>query len=115
MAVEASKTRVRVDPETYYDIEQFLLDEADLLDERRFEEWIELMADDVHYWMPTRANRLARELDREISAPDEAAFFDETKEHLQQRSVPLADGHGVGGGSAVSHTASRDEPPRLPD
>ena len=46
MAVEASKTRVRVDPETYYDIEQFLLDEADLLDERRFEEWIELMADD---------------------------------------------------------------------
>jgi 3-phenylpropionate/cinnamic acid dioxygenase small subunit len=92
MAVEASKTRVRVDPETYYDIEQFLLDEADLLDERRFEEWIELMADDVHYWMPTRSNRLARELDREISAPDEAAFFDETKEHLQQRLFRLQTG-----------------------
>ena len=46
--------------ELYYEIEQFLLDEADLLDERRFEEWLELMTDDVHYWMPTRANRLAR-------------------------------------------------------
>ena len=78
--------------ELYYDIEQFMLDEADLLDERRYEEWLELMADDVHYWMPTRANRLARELDREISAPDEAAFFDETKEHLQQRLVRLQTG-----------------------
>ncbi|MEC9341189.1 MAG: aromatic-ring-hydroxylating dioxygenase subunit beta [Pseudomonadota bacterium] len=32
--------------------EQLLLLEADLLDERRFEEWIELFTPDGYYWVP---------------------------------------------------------------
>jgi benzoate/toluate 1,2-dioxygenase beta subunit len=39
------------DPRT---IEQFLYREARLLDERRFEEWRDLFADDGVYWMPTQ-------------------------------------------------------------
>ena len=38
------------------EIEQFLYHEAELLDERRFSEWIELIADDIHYHMPIRRN-----------------------------------------------------------
>ena len=39
------------------EIEQFLYHEARLLDQRRFHEWIELLADDIHYWMPVRTSR----------------------------------------------------------
>jgi biphenyl 2,3-dioxygenase subunit beta len=44
-----------------------------------------LLADDLHYFMPTRYNRLKREADKEFSAPDEAAFFDEDKRSIAMR------------------------------
>ena len=34
------------------EVEALLLHEADLLDERRFEEWTDLFTDDGHYWVP---------------------------------------------------------------
>ncbi len=43
--------------ETHYQIEQFLYRESRLLDERRFDEWIELFTDDCRYVMPVRLNR----------------------------------------------------------
>ena len=42
------------------EVEQFLYREARLLDERRFHEWLELLTDDVHYWMAGRTNRYPR-------------------------------------------------------
>ena len=39
------------------EIEDFLFTEADLLDEWRLPEWLELFTDDVRYWMVLRANR----------------------------------------------------------
>ena len=42
------------------DVEQFLYREARLLDERRFEEWLHLFTDDVHYWLAARSNRSPR-------------------------------------------------------
>src|SRR4051812_49014336 len=38
------------------DIEDFLYAEADLLDERRFREWLNLLANDIIYFMPIRRN-----------------------------------------------------------
>ena len=38
------------------DIEEFLYSEADLLDERRFRDWLNLLADDISYFMPIRRN-----------------------------------------------------------
>ena len=35
-----------------HDLEAFLIFEARLLDERRFEEWLALFADDGWYWVP---------------------------------------------------------------
>ena len=34
------------------ELEQFVYDEARLIDEKRFEEWYELFTDDARYWMP---------------------------------------------------------------
>ncbi|MGH9034150.1 MAG: aromatic-ring-hydroxylating dioxygenase subunit beta, partial [Acidimicrobiia bacterium] len=59
--VEQRPTVPRVDVELQHEIEQFLYHEANLLDEREFQDWLELFTDDIHYWMPTRYNRLRRE------------------------------------------------------
>ena len=75
----------RVTPELQQEIEQFLYREARLLDDRNYEEWFALLADDLHYFMPTRYNRLRRESSKEFSGPDEAAFFDEDKASIAMR------------------------------
>ena len=38
------------------EIEDFLYEEADLLDRREFEAWLDLLADDLSYFMPMRRN-----------------------------------------------------------
>ena len=40
------------------EVEQFLYREAQLLDEGRFHEWLELFTEDVSYWMPIRESVL---------------------------------------------------------
>jgi 3-phenylpropionate/cinnamic acid dioxygenase small subunit len=40
------------------DIEAFIHDEVRLLDDRRFEEWMELFADDGIYWVPTTPGQI---------------------------------------------------------
>jgi 3-phenylpropionate/cinnamic acid dioxygenase small subunit len=74
-----------VEPALQQTIEQFLYYEARLLDDRCFDEWYALLTDDIHYFMPTRYNRLKREAEREFSGPHEAALFDEDKVSIAQR------------------------------
>ncbi len=68
------------------EIEQFLYMEAELLDERKFSEWIDLIADDIHYHMPMRRNVKFGEWHRENSDPDsEISWIDEGKRILAGR------------------------------
>jgi 3-phenylpropionate/cinnamic acid dioxygenase small subunit len=68
------------------EVEQFLYTEAALLDERRFEEWLDLLADDIHYHMPIRRNVKFGHLDRENTDADfEISWFDEGKRTLSGR------------------------------
>ncbi len=71
--------------ETAYEIEQFLYAEADLLDAWKFDDWLALMAEDIHYWAPVRENRLIKEMNQEMYGPASAAHFDETFALLGQR------------------------------
>ncbi|WP_425307831.1 benzoate 1,2-dioxygenase small subunit [Ammonicoccus fulvus] len=50
-------------------IEQFLYREARYLDDREFEKWLDLYADDVVFWMPTWADddKLTSDPNREVS------------------------------------------------
>ena len=52
------------------EIESFLYMEAELLDERRFDDWLDLIADDIHYFMPQRRNVKFGEQYRENSDPE---------------------------------------------
>lgn len=75
-----------------HEVEEFLYHEADLLDSRRLDEWLTLLTDDVHYWMPIRRTTTAREVDREFTKPGGMAFFDDDKDMLTLRVQRLAVG-----------------------
>jgi 3-phenylpropionate/cinnamic acid dioxygenase small subunit len=68
------------------EIAQFLYAEAELLDERRHDEWLALLAEDIRYWMPMRRNvkygDTAREFTRE---GEDISWFDEGKDTLTRR------------------------------
>ena len=68
------------------EVEDFLCHEADLLDERRYEEWLALLTEDVRYWMPMRRNVKVDDLEREFTREGlDISWFDEGKETLIRR------------------------------
>lgn len=73
------------DAAVHFEVAQLYYREAELLDEGRFTDWLELFAADLVYWMPTRTNRMRRQQALSVAAPGEAAFYDETKESLAWR------------------------------
>jgi 3-phenylpropionate/cinnamic acid dioxygenase small subunit len=75
------------------EIEQFLYREADLLDERRYEDWLDLFTDDVRYWMPMRRNVPRDELEREFTREGlDVNWFDEGKDTLVRRVKQILTG-----------------------
>src|SRR5919106_2852765 len=76
-----------MDNELRHSVEDFLYLEAELLDERKLREWLELLTDDVRYWMPIRHNALERpgEIAEELSKPGEGFYFDDDKKSLGLR------------------------------
>ena len=110
------------------EIEDFLYLEADLLDQRRFNEWLDLLAEDLVYFMPIRRNvKFGQHAERENTRQGEGiSWFDEDKWTLGKRVEQILTGvhyaeeplsrvtpHGeqralagcaaVGGGGAASH------------
>ena len=74
-------------------IEEFLYHEAELLDERRYEDWLALLADDVRYWMPMRRNVKFGELEREFTREgQDINWFDEGKDTLTRRVQQILTG-----------------------
>jgi 3-phenylpropionate/cinnamic acid dioxygenase small subunit len=76
------------------EVTDFLYREADLLDERRYEEWLGLLADDYQYSVPLRMNvRYADIAEREQTrAGEEICWFDEGKATTELRVAQLATG-----------------------
>lgn len=76
-----------MDSELFRRVEDFLYFEAELLDDRKLREWLELFADDARYWMPVRHNALERPADvgEELARPGESFYFDDDKKSLAIR------------------------------
>jgi 3-phenylpropionate/cinnamic acid dioxygenase small subunit len=75
------------------EVEDFLSREAELLDERRYEEWLALFTDDARYWMPMRRNVPRDELEREFTREGlDVNWFDEGKETLTRRVQQILTG-----------------------
>ena len=68
------------------DVENFLYHEANVLDERQYDDWLEMLTADVRYWVPMRRNVKFGELEREFTREgQDINWFDEGKETLTQR------------------------------
>jgi 3-phenylpropionate/cinnamic acid dioxygenase small subunit len=76
------------------EIESFLYDEAELLDTRRFREWLELFAEDLVYFMPMRRNvKFGQHAARENTRQGEGiSWFDEDKWTLTKRVEQILTG-----------------------
>ncbi len=75
------------------EIEDFLYHEAELLDERRYQDWLALIAEDARYWMPMRRNVKIGEGEREFTRADhDINWFDEGRETLERRVKQILTG-----------------------
>ncbi|OZD68872.1 hypothetical protein CH272_28090 [Rhodococcus sp. 05-340-1] len=102
MSISSTRPRSarRLTTEVHRELEEFLYEEAETLDNWEFREWLSLMAKDVHYWAPVRENRTYRERLKEQAEKGGSAYFDENWEHLSQRVDRL-----------YTHMAWAEEPP----
>ena len=73
------------DPDLRSEIEEFLFLEAELLDDRRLDEWLELWTEDCHYWMPIRSTRVRGDEQDELTKEWENSYFDDDKQVMRQR------------------------------
>ncbi|HEY1823844.1 MAG TPA: 3-phenylpropionate/cinnamic acid dioxygenase subunit beta [Trebonia sp.] len=76
------------------EVSDFLYREADLLDQRRYQEWLDLLADDYQYAVPLRMNVMYDDVaEREDTrAGSEVCWFDEGKDTAELRVAQLATG-----------------------
>ena len=75
------------------EVQDFLFKEARLLDERKLDEWIDLLAEDIHYFAPITRNIKFSDWDLEYSDPEsEISYFDEGKDILEGRVRQLKTG-----------------------
>lgn len=84
MSAKQQLKEVPVDRDTLHKVEQFLYREARLLDNERWDDWLALMAEDIHYWMPTMENR--RRADKNGAyAVDRGALYNDNLLDLTRR------------------------------
>ncbi|MDG1204713.1 MAG: 3-phenylpropionate/cinnamic acid dioxygenase subunit beta [Pseudomonadales bacterium] len=75
-----------------FEAQEFLYREAELLDARRLDDWLGLLAEDIHYWMPIRRTTQAKDVHLEFTKLGGMAFFDDDLTTLTLRVKRLSVG-----------------------
>jgi len=86
--------------ETELEIQRFLAREAKLLDDNALEQWLDLLSEDMHYFMPIRET-IPRGPERPSSEPA-FALFDDDKSSIRLRTRRI-----------LSNVAPTESPPPL--
>jgi 3-phenylpropionate/cinnamic acid dioxygenase small subunit len=76
------------------EVEEFLYHEADLLDQRKFREWLDLLAEDLVYFMPIRRNvKFGEHEEKENTRQGQGiSWFDEDKWTVTKRVEQILTG-----------------------
>jgi 3-phenylpropionate/cinnamic acid dioxygenase small subunit len=74
------------------EIEDFFMAEADLLDEREYDQWLDLLTEDIVYWMPMRKNVSFENRDKDITTEDDLAWMHDDKDTLRKRVKQIQTG-----------------------
>ena len=77
----------RLDTDAYLTISHFLYKEARILDERRYDDWLNLLTPDIEYRMPVRVTQGRAD---GTGVVDEMAYFEEDMTTLRSRLARLA-------------------------
>lgn len=69
----------------HHEIQLWLYREARLLDGERFQDWLSMLAPEVHYWLPLRENRFRRDRRPAPTPSTSASVFNDDFEDLALR------------------------------
>lgn len=100
-AAASSLPRIKSSDPVYGEIQDFLIDEAALLDDDLHQEWLELMADDISYKMPVRKTLYRRD----------GRGFDKASFHFNDNKASL--GIRVKRSVVIPSAFDRDPAPRI--
>jgi 3-phenylpropionate/cinnamic acid dioxygenase small subunit len=67
------------------EMEAFLYREADTIDNRHFEEWLDFFTDDIRYWVPIRKNLQFNKRFEDTTNDHESAWIDDNRMTLVAR------------------------------
>jgi 3-phenylpropionate/cinnamic acid dioxygenase small subunit len=79
-----------ISPELFRDVEAFLYREARMLEDNRFDDWLQCFSDDVRYWMPIQESTDGSS--RSAKQFDTFALFDDDKKSLELRVLRIKTG-----------------------
>lgn len=86
------EAKERVSMQLHYDVSQHCYQEATILQDREFNEWLEtFVAKDIHYWMPVTERRYVKDRRPEPS-PYDMAIINDDYDELKQRVDRLGTG-----------------------
>lgn len=80
-----------VDMETWFSVYRFLTSESRLLDHRKYDQWVNLFAEDVHYFIPNRRVRMVTakpgdsDIEHELSSGGQPWILSENATELKLR------------------------------
>jgi len=93
MSMEATLLRGAAVASLRQEIEAFLYLEADLVDDRKYDEWLQLFSDDLQYRMPMVRSLHAQHIAGEyLTGPLDVSWFDEGKQTLATRVAQIRTG-----------------------
>ena len=81
---------VSLDEQRY--VEQALYREARFMDCERYDDWVEMLADDLHYYMPGVETRYRRDKTDQIHDLNRMAYYNDTREDIKKRLMRLKTG-----------------------
>jgi 3-phenylpropionate/cinnamic acid dioxygenase small subunit len=88
-----TETLTDQDIRLHFEIENFLYNEADLLDDHEYEKWLDLFTEDARYFMPMRRNVASHDMELENTQErHEMSWFDEGKPTLVKRVTQIRTG-----------------------
>lgn len=67
------------------EVEEFLYREADTIDNRHFEEWLDFFTDDIRYWVPIRRNLEFKKRFEDATDDHQTAWIDDNRMTLVAR------------------------------
>ena len=74
------------------EVEQRLFREVRLLDDEAYDQWLDMMTEDVHYFMPGIETRYRKDTTDQLNDTRRMAFYNDNKEEIVKRLARLATG-----------------------